>query len=114
VYIVYHFPFMSRIPPTLRFWALRLFFGSKQNVTIVYLDADPGRCIDRINRRGEEVQKHENQRDLGKLSAEFEKMIAVAKNSGFEILRIDVNVKSAAEVTEEVELAVRRKLCALA
>ena len=62
---------------------MRLFsglFGSKEKSTILHVDIDPDEAVRRIHARGEEVQVHENQRDLTMLRAEFERGIAAARS----------------------------------
>jgi len=49
-------------------------------------------------------------KDLGTLKDEFDKMISVASESGFNIVKINTDNKSAEDVTNEIYMAVEREL----
>jgi thymidylate kinase len=83
----------------------------KGNYTIFYLDVEPEVAMERICKRGSPIQPHENVRDLGTLRNEFADIIEIALKYGFEIFRINTNVKNLEEVTDEVHSIIEKKLC---
>jgi len=109
VYVTYHFPWTKKISSKRRLWLFTFLFGSKEKSTIMHLDIEPAEAMRRIHERGEEVQPHENERDLTTLHAEFERVIAAARSSGFYIHTISARL-SQAEVVAEAERVLRERL----
>lgn len=85
VFVAYHFPWTGKISSKLRMRLFSCLYGSKDKSTILHLDIDPVEAVRRIHARGEEVQAHENQRDLTTLRAEFARVIAAGRSDGFYI-----------------------------
>jgi len=113
VYITYHMPFSKMIKSSLRFKICSMLFGSKRNFSIFYLDTEPEVAIKRIHRRAEtgvDIHSHENIRDLKTLKKEFDNMLEVASENGFEIFKINTNEKSLEEVVKEIQIILEKKL----
>ena len=113
VYITYHMPFSRMITNGSRFKICSFLFGAKRNFSIFYLDAKPEVAMERIHKRaekGDDIHGHENTRDLTKLKKEFDSMLEVASENGFEIFRINTNHKSLDEVAKEVQIILEEKL----
>jgi cytidylate kinase len=115
VYITYHFPFSKIISSNLRFKIVSMLLGtkSKKNFSIFYMDTEPEVAMERIHKRAEtgvDIHAHENTRDLKKLKKEFDDILEVASEKGFEIFRINTNGKSLDEVAIEVQTILEKKL----
>lgn len=113
VYITYHIPFTKKINSGLRLRICSLLFGSKRNFSIFYLDTEPEVAIKRIHRRAEtgvDIHPHENIVDLKTLKREFDNMLEVASENGFEIFKINTNEKSLEEVVKEIHAILEKKL----
>jgi thymidylate kinase len=109
VYVTYHFPWTAKISSKRRMRIFSRLYGSKDKSTILHLDIEPDEAVRRIHDRGEEVQVHENQRDLTKLRAEFDRVIAAGRSDGFYIHTISAR-QSQAEVVAEAERVLRQRL----
>jgi thymidylate kinase len=114
VVITYHFPWLRRLSPKWRFRTASALFGSRRNTLIVYFEADPAVSVQRILQReilsGTEVQPHENLEDLKMLEQEFEAVLRVASEAGYDVVRVDTNERSAEQVAKEVEAELRKRL----
>jgi len=114
VVITYHFPRLRRLSPKWRFRATSALFGSPRGSLIVYFKADPEVSVDRICQReireGTAVQPHENVEDLKMLEREFEAVLQVAAEAGYDIVRVDTNERSAEQVANTVEAELRKRL----
>ena len=110
VYATYHLPFTRMLSARFRFTLVNAFFGSRKNFLILYLDIDPATAVDRIGKRNKPIEPHENIQDLGKLKQEFDKILAVALQSGLEIVTIKTDNKNKEEIASEAEHALYRKL----
>jgi hypothetical protein len=108
VYITYHFPYSKLLNKTLGFKLVSLFFGSKKKSIIFYLDTKSEIAMDRIRKRGNEIDPHENLEDLENLRLEFNKVLQVALDCGYEIYRIDTNKKNLNAVVDEVQLILEK------
>lgn len=111
VYFAYHFRFSRKIQSRLRFTLARCLFGRDKNISIFYLDTEPEIAMNRIQMRAASVHPHENTRDLTILKQEFDNMIEIALEYGFEIFRINTNGKNLEEITDEVQSIIEKKLC---
>ncbi len=109
VYVTYHFPWTAKISSKRRMRIFSRLYGSKDKSTILHLDIEPDEAVRRIHDRGEEVQVHENQRDLTELRAEFERVISAARSDGFYIHTISAR-QSQREVVAEAERVLRERL----
>ena len=112
VYITYHFPFSKLLSASWRLRLVHLLFGSTQDVVIFYLDTDPELAVERIDRRGIEIQPHENMQDLTVLRAEFEQVLSAASARGYDILRIDTGAAGPVQAADQAEASVRERLAA--
>jgi adenylate kinase len=115
VYITYHMPFSKVIKSSLRLRICSVLFGSKRNFSIFYLDTDPEVAMKRIHKRAEtgvDIHSHENIRDLKTLKKEFDSMVEVASENGFEIFKINTNERNLDEVVKEVQTLLEKKLLA--
>jgi predicted regulator of amino acid metabolism with ACT domain len=69
----------------------------------------------RIHKRAEtgvDIHSHENLRDLKTLKKEFDSMVEVASENGFEIFKINTNERNLDEVVKEVQTLLEKKLLA--
>lgn len=110
VYITYHFPFSRMIKNSIRFRIVSILFGSKKNFSIFYLDTEPEVAMERILKRGADIHAHENIGDLTKLKKEFDNMLEVALENGFQVFKINTNDKSLIEVVDEVQIRLEKNL----
>jgi thymidylate kinase len=110
VYFTYLLPSTKKIASEFWFLISKSLFGFNENYTVFYLDAEPDVAMERICKRGSPLQPHENVRDLATLRNQFAEMIEIALRNGFEIIRINTNVKSLEEVTDEVQSIIEKKL----
>jgi thymidylate kinase len=113
VYITYHFPFSRIINKELRFRIVSMLLRQGKNFSIFYMDTEPEVAMERIRKRAEtgvDIDPHENTRDLKKLKKEFDDILDVASEKGFEIFRINTNGKSPDEVAMEVQRILEKKL----
>lgn len=110
VYVTYHFPLTRLINRKWRFRIAKMLFGSKKNFSIFYLDTDPEVAMQRICKRGTDVQAHENIQDLVKLKQEFDNMIEIALKEGVEIFKIKTNDKNLEEVADEVQSIIENSI----
>ena len=113
-YITYHFPITRHLDRRIRLAALRILFGSRKCSVRIYLDVDPKIAVERINKRGTDGGSHENLKDLTQIKAEIDGLIDVALDSGFEIFKVNTNIKNIEEVACDVEKLVERKMSNLA
>ena len=109
-YITYHFPITRHLDRRIRLAALRILFGSRKSSVRIYLDVDPKIAVERINKRGSDGGSHENLKDLTKIKAEIDGLIDLALGSGFEIFKVDTNLRNIEEVACDVEKLVELKL----
>lgn len=115
VYITYHISFTKKINSALRLKICSMLFGSRRNFSIFYLDTDPEVAMKRIHKRAEtgvDIHSHENIMDLRTLKSEFDSMIEVASENGFEIFKINTNERNLDEVVREVQTLLEKKLSA--
>ena len=110
VYMTFHLPFSRCISRRMRVRLASIVFGSKRRFLTFYLDADPNIAVERIRKRGGNIDTHENVKDLESLKEEFDKMISVASEGGFNIVKINTDNKSAEDVTNEIYMVVKREL----
>ncbi len=89
-----------------------MLFGSKRKCAIFYLDTEPTVAMERIRKRGADIQEHENPEDLYRLKEEFDKMVEVATASGLRIFRIGTNHKSLDEVADQIQRILEERLSA--
>lgn len=113
-YITYHFPITQVLNRKLRLRVLGFLFGSRKASVRIYLDVDPEIAMDRINKRGFDGGSHENLRDLTQIKAELDCLVKLVANNGFDVMRIDTNLKSLDEVARDIELMVDRNLSSVA
>jgi thymidylate kinase len=113
-YITYHLPITRYITRRLRLGILGILFGSRKSSVRIYLNVDPEIAMQRINKRGPDGGSHENLRDLTQIKSELDGLVELAVNDGFEILRIDTNLKSIDQIAHDIELMVDRKLSRVA
>jgi hypothetical protein len=113
-YITYHFPITRYVNRRLRLGVLGILFGFRKRSVRIYLDVDPEVAMERINKRGSDGGSHENLQDLTQIKAELDRLVELAVNDGFDILRIDTNFKSVDEVARDIELMVDCKLSSVA
>lgn len=109
VYVTYHFNWTKKISSRWRFKIFSGLFGSKEKSTIFYLDIDPDEAMRRIHDRGEEIQLHENKKDLTILREEFQKVILAAKNEGYCIHTLSAE-NSQDEVVAQAEKLLKERL----
>jgi thymidylate kinase len=109
-YITYHFPITRHLNKKIRLAVLGILFGSRKSSVRIYLDVDPKIAVERINKRGTDGGSHENLKDLTQIKEEIDGLIDVALDSGFEIFKVDTNLKSIEEVACDVEQLVERKM----
>lgn len=109
VYVTYHFPWTGKISSKSRMRLFSSLYGSKGKSTILHLDIEPDEAVRRIHDRGEEVQLHENLRDLTMLRAEFGRVVAAGRSDGFYIHTISSR-QSQNEVVAEAERVLRERL----
>lgn len=102
VHITFHFPLSKFLSQRARLKIVSALFGSKKTMMIVFLDADPERAIERIHKRGDPLDAHENLQDLKMLRTEFHKMVNVAEEDGFKIIKVSTDDKSPEEVVNEI------------
>ena len=110
VYATFHLPVTRMLSAWWRFTIVKALFGSKRNFVIFYLDTDPAIATDRIRKRDIPIEPHENAYELAKLKDEFDKVLKIALESGFEIVKIKTDDKTAEQVATEVELVLNGKL----
>ncbi len=110
VYMAHHLPMTKIVKKSLRFRILSILFGSKSDFSIFYLDTEPEVAIERIHKRGIHIDSHENTKDLKRMKKEFDDIIEVASENGFEIFRINTNNKSLDEVANQVQTILEKKL----
>ena len=110
VYMTFHLPFSRHISRRIRVRLASIVFGSKRRFLTFYLEVDPNIAVERIRKRGGNIHTHENVKDLETLKEEFDKMISIASGSGFNIVRINTDNKSAEDVTNEIYMVVKREL----
>ena len=110
VFVTYHFKWTKKLSSLLRFKIFSSLNGRKPKTsTIFYLDIEPDEAERRIHNRGEEVEAHENKKDLAILREEFEGVISAARNDGFCIYRISA-MNPQKEVIAEAEKLLRDRL----
>ena len=110
VYIRYHFPVSRWISGKLRFKIVKTLFGPGKDCSIFYLDTSPEVAMDRILSRGGDIHEHENTRDLKKLKVEFDSMLEVVRENGFDIVRVNTNGRTLDEVLKEIQGILEEKL----
>ncbi len=102
VHATFHFPLSKLISNRARLRIVSTLFGSKKDMMIFFLDADPKIAMERIHKRGDPLDAHENPEDLEMLRAEFHKMVTIAAENGFNIVKISTDNKSPEEVVNEI------------
>lgn len=109
VHVTFHFPSSKSLGQKFRLRIASALFGSKKGLAIVFLDADPKITVKRIHKRGDPIDAHENIRDLEVLRGEFHKMLDVASDAGFDIIRISTDNNSPEQVVNEIEEALEAR-----
>ena len=102
VYITHYAPWTRRVPGRLRFAIVHRFFGPRNNFTIFYLETTPETAMERIRKRNNILQHHENVHDLQRLKADLDKMVSIAAAKGVAIIKIATDNRSYDEVCQEM------------
>ena len=112
VHLVYHFPFTRRIGRRLRFRLMSWLTGTNPAFSVFHLETEPEIAMERIRKRGATLARHENVNDLRALKEEFDRVIEVATELGYRIDRVNTGDKSPADVADEIETILTRRLSA--
>jgi thymidylate kinase len=112
VHLVYHFPFTRRIGRRLRFRLMSWLTGATPEFSVFHLDTEPEIAMERIRKRGATLARHENVNDLRALKEEFDQVIEVATELGYRIDRVNTGDRSPADVADEIETILTRRLSA--
>lgn len=111
VYMTYHFPRLSRwLGRASRFRLMTKLTGATPDFSVFYLEVEPAVSMERIRKRGIRIAKHENVEDLRRLADEFDRVIRVAEEHGYEIVRVNTNDKSLDQVADEIEEVLASRL----
>lgn len=108
-YITFHFPLLRAISHKTRFRLVSRLLNSKSRMTIIFLDVHPNVAMERICNRGTAVDPHETRENLQALRTELHTMLGLAVQDAFDIVRIDTDNKSPADVLKEILLALNEK-----
>lgn len=103
VHLVYHFPFTRHIGRRLRFRLMSWLTGTNPDFSVFHLETEPEIAMERIRKRGAALARHENVNDLRALKDEFDRVIEVATQLGYRIVRVNTNDKNLSQVADEIE-----------
>lgn len=110
VHLVYQYPFTRFIGRRLRFRLMSWLTGAKTDFSVFHLETDPEIAMERIRMRGAGLARHENVDDLRALTREFDRVIEVATELGYRIVRVNTNDRKPSEVADEIESILTSRL----